>query len=281
MRGKKPVENDDTARVYYKQIKDFSLLSFEEELELSRRIQNGDNQALRRLIEANLRLVIKIARGYMKSEFSFMDLVQEGNIGLIRAAEKFDHEKKVRFSTYAKWWICQALGRYVLGRRRPIKLPYRQETIYRKIQDSYHTLSQTFNRHPCVSEISADIGVPVEDVSFIINITNTCASFDLDLRDDAHTVFMDIHEDYTYSPERDFMKKSSNQAVLRFLDCLKDREKRIIMYRYQLGGGERYTLKRISSKMGISPETVRQIERRALAKIRTRADELKNCVYAT
>jgi RNA polymerase primary sigma factor len=133
-------------------------------------------------------------------------------------------------------------------------------------------------RKPRTDEISTDLGLPEEDIAFIINATESPTSLDLDLQDDEHTVLMDLYEDYTYNPERALLRKSSRQLAIHFLDNLKDKEKRILMYRYQLGGGDRCTLKKIGDKMGLSPETVRQIELRALAKMRTHADELKNCL---
>jgi RNA polymerase primary sigma factor len=271
--------SEDTLQAYFDQLKAIPLLNFEEELELSRRIQEGDEAARHKMIEANLRLVIKIARSYITADVPFMDIIQEGNIGLMHAAEKYDHIKNVRFSTYANWWIRQAITRFLANKRRVIRLPHRKEETLRKIQKAYHTLSQTLMHQPTTEEVSAEIGVPVEDVEFILSMTNGLLSLDTESDNEDSVSVVDLHEDYTYSPERALLRKSFKADTMRFLDRLKDREKRILTYRYQLDGGERHTLKTIGDKMGISPETVRQIEIRALQKIRNDADELWDSLY--
>jgi RNA polymerase primary sigma factor len=267
-------------RSYFDRIKAIPLLRFEDELELSKRIQKGDLEARQKLIEANLRLVVKIARAFPAPDLSLLDIIQEGNLGLIRAAEKYDHVKQVRFSTYAGWWIRQYISRFLANRRRTIRLPHRKEEIFRKIQRAYHTLSQLHMRRPRTAEIAQEIGVSVADVEYILNMTNSLLSLEGESSGEESSGMMELHEDYTYSPERAFLRKSSRADTLRFLDRLKDREKRILTYRYQLNGGEQYTLKKIGDKMGISPETVRQIELRALRKIRPHAEELRSCLYA-
>ncbi|MDR1903095.1 MAG: RNA polymerase sigma factor RpoD/SigA [Treponema sp.] len=280
MNGKKnAVNGNDLLQTYFDEIKKIPLLSFEEELELSQRIQGGDIAARKKLVEANLRLVVKIARAYLSSDISFMDIIQEGNMGLMHAAEKYDHLKNVRFSTYANWWIRQYISRFLSNKRRTIRLPHRKEETLRKIQQAYHTLSQTLMRQPKPEEIATAIGVPVEDVEFILNMTNGPLSLEMDGEDEETVAVVDLHEDYTYSPERDLLRKSSQAATLHVLDRLKEREKRILVYRYQLNGGERQTLKNISEKMGLSPETIRQIEIKALQKMRKHVEELQSCMY--
>jgi RNA polymerase primary sigma factor len=279
MVNKSDFQNDDLLQSYFEQIKNIPLLNFEEELELSKRIQKGDEAAYQKLITSNLRLVIKIARPYMSSDISFMDLVQEGNIGLMRAAEKYDHLKNVRFSTYAGWWIRQFIRRFLSNKRRTIRLPHRKEETLIKIRQAYHTLYQILKRTPTTKELSDEIGVPVRDIEFVMQIGSGILSLDVTNEDENAACIGDLQEDYTFSPELDFMKKSSRADTLRFLDRLKDKEKRILVYRFQLDGEERYTLKKISDQMGISPETVRQIEQRALRKIRPHAEELRKCLY--
>jgi RNA polymerase primary sigma factor len=269
---------DDVSQAYFNQIKDIPLLSFEEELELSRRIQQGDEKARARLIESNLRLVVKIARAYCPPDVSLMDIIQEGSVGLMRAAEKYDHLKNIRFSTYATWWIRQAISRFLTNSRRPIRLPHQKEETLRKIQRAFHTLTQTKMRQPRLQEIADEIGTPVEEVEFILNITNGFVSLETDNEDGS---VMDLHEDYTYSPERALMRQSSRDAATRFLSRLKDRERRILTYRFQLNGdGCPCTLKKIGDKMGISPETVRQIEIGALKKIRKDTEGLRSYMEA-
>ena len=271
---------DDCLQSYFDQIKNIPLLTFEEELQLSQAIQAGDNNARCRLIEANLRLVIKIARGYLTPDVSLMDLIQEGNMGLMRAVDKYDHLKQVRFSTYAAWWIRQVITRFLSDKRRIIRLPHRKEEILRKIQRAYHTLSQLYMRQPRIEEIASEIGVSKENVEFILSLVHDIISFDIDRSDGDSLAALEFHEDYTYSPERALIRKSSREATLQVLNQLKDREKRILVYRYQLNGGKQHTLKSISDKMGLSTETVRQIELRALQKLRGHAEELRTFIEA-
>ena len=272
-------KTDETLQSYFNQIKAIPLLTFEEELELSQRINEGDTEAWKTLIQANLRLVVKIARSYANSDVSIMDVIQEGNIGLMHAAEKYDYKKNVRFSTYASWWIRQSISRYLTNRRRAIRLPNRKEETLRKIQKAYHVLSQSLQHQPKNEEIAAHLMIPVEDVDYILNITNSPLSLESDLGDDENAAMMDLNKDYRYNPEIDLMRKSFHADTMRVLEPLKEREKSILIYRYQLNGGEQHTLKKIGDKMGISPETVRQIEIKALAKLRENAGELCDSIY--
>jgi len=260
-------------QLYFDQIKAFPLLTFEEELELAELIQNGDKKAQQKLVESNLRLVIKIARAYLSSDLTLMDLIQEGNLGLIHAAERFDPARRVRFSTYAGWWIRQSITRFLANKHRLIRLPLRKEELLRKFQKSYNLLSQQFTREPSHEEIARETGISTEDINAILSITNGILS--LDIHDENSVGILDYHEDYTYNPEEAFMRQASKDATLTVLNSLKEDEKQILMYRYQLNGTREQTLKNIGSKLGISPETVRQIELRAIKKIR-RSPELSS-----
>ena len=266
-------DDSATLKLYCAQIKAFPLLSFEGEQELSQRIQHGDKQSRQKLIEANLRLVVKIAHSYLHSELSLLDLIQEGNIGLIQAAERFDPQKRSRFSTYAGWWIRQCILRYLANMHRIIRLPQRKEEILRKVQQCYHELAQKLNRMPRIADIAREIGVSEEDVDTVLAVTSNIVSLYPNDNDSAGV--LEFYEDYTYNPEQALMKKNSKAATMKILNCLKSREKKILMYRFQLLGAGRQTLKTISDEMRISPETVRQIETRALKKIRANP-KLKN-----
>ncbi|MDR2768363.1 MAG: RNA polymerase sigma factor RpoD/SigA [Treponema sp.] len=261
-------------QTYFNQIKAFPLVSPEEEQELAKRIRSGDKDAKRRLVEANLRLVVKIARAYLSPGVSLLDLIQEGNVGLMTAAGRFDPDRKVHFSTYAAWWIKQGILRYLSNRQRIIRLPHRKEALLRRIQQAFHSLSQRLCREPSNQEISGEIGVSERMIDLVLNIANGIVSLDTGNEDETSSL-VTYQEDYTYSPERVFLKKNSREAAMRILGKLKEREKNILIYRYQLQGGERYTLKRIGAKMGISPETVRQIELRALRQMRESSADLK------
>ncbi|HET6486947.1 MAG TPA: sigma-70 family RNA polymerase sigma factor, partial [Spirochaetia bacterium] len=150
---------DDNLKAYFNQIKKAKLLTFEEELALSRRIQSGDEEARKQLVESNLRLVVRIAKGFLTPEVSILDLIQEGNLGLMRAAAKYDYRKQVRFSTYASWWIKQSIVRSLSNKTRVIRLPHRQEEKLRKINKVYNSLSQVLMREPSLQEIAEEIGL--------------------------------------------------------------------------------------------------------------------------
>ncbi len=271
-------ERTDALQSYFHQIKSTPLLSFEEELELSRRIQGGDEAAKQRLIESNLRLVVKIAKGYLTPDVQFLDLIQEGNLGLIKAASKYDYRKKVRFSTYAAWWIKQSIVRALSNKRRPIRLPHRKEEALKKIQKTFYLLNQKLVRKPSIEEVADELNMNPEDVSAILNASAAVSSLDSELTTQSGRL-IDLCEDDSFDPDRDLMQKSMREETMRFLEQLLDKERQILMYRFAFYGGKKYTLKSVGEKLGISPETVRQIEMRAIKKLRRHADELRDYVY--
>ncbi|HOV63411.1 MAG TPA: RNA polymerase sigma factor RpoD/SigA [Spirochaetia bacterium] len=269
---------DNPLKSYFEQIKKTPLLTFEEELELSRRIMKGDEVARQRLIEANLRLVVKIAKSYASPDVSFLDIIQEGNIGLIKAVSRYDYHKNVRFSTYAAWWIRQSIVRALSNKRRAIRLPHRKEESLKKIQGAYYSLSQKLLRKPSFLEVAKELKMQEEEVISILTMTGPVASLDSELHEDSGNLF-DVCEDNTYEPDKEIMEKSLREETMRFLEHLLDKEKQILLYRFSFYGGKKYTLKNISEELGISPETVRQIEMRAIKKLREHAEELKEYVY--
>ncbi|MCX7656689.1 MAG: RNA polymerase sigma factor RpoD/SigA [Treponemataceae bacterium] len=277
-RGKKE-NSDDVLRTYFEEIRATPLLSFEEELELSRRIMQGDEKARQKLIKANLRLVVKIARRFTSAEVPLMDLIQEGNLGLIRAAQKYDFKKNVRFSTYASWWIKQAITRALVNKRRSIRLPHRKEEALKKIQRAYNTLSQELMREPSAEELAREVQMEPEEVDQILSLSNTMVSLDAETGKDETTSLLELYEDRTYCPDVEFLRNSVREDTLRFLEKLMERERKILMYRFEFFGGEKHTLKQIGDEMGLSPETVRQIELRALKKFRENAAELKEYMH--
>jgi RNA polymerase primary sigma factor len=272
-------KTSDDIKPYFTQIKKTPLLTFEEELELSRRIKKGDEAAKTRLIEANLRLVVKIARSYLRPDVSFSDLIQEGNLGLIIAAGKYDYAKKVRFSTYAAWWIRQAVLRYLSNKKRSIRLPYRKESTISRIKQTFYTLNQQYERRPSLSEVADSMSLKEKQVVELLSLGNEVVSLDTELKDDSSNL-LDFYEDYTYHPSRDVMAESLRKDTLRFLNHLPEKEKKILMYRYSFINGRRYTLKAIGQKMGLSPETVRQIEIRAIEKLREHSGEMQEYMYS-
>jgi len=272
---KKNTRYDDNYYTYINSIKKIPLLTFEEELELSRKIQNGDATARKRLIEANLRLVVKIACASFARDISLLDLIQEGNIGLMHAAEKYDHLKRIKFSTYAARWIRQAISRYLSGKLRAIHLPQKKEEMLRKIQKAHYSLSQLYMRQPKTEEIAEEIGVPQADVEFILNLSRDTISMESAEDSNESAAVLESFDNLTYSPEQALIKKGSREAALKALNLLKEREKNILFYRYQFNGGRRYTLQNIGDKMGLSAEAIRQIEFKAIQKLRSHADYLQ------
>ena len=271
-------EGDMTLHAYLEEISRFKLLEFEEELEYSRKIEKGDKDALNALINANLRLVVKIAKAYVSAEMGLMDLIQEGNLGLIKAAEKYDYRKEVRFSTYASWWIKQSITRAITNKKRAIRLPHRKEEALKRLQRISEEFSQEYFRHPTMEELAAYTGMKENDVSAVLDLGNATVSLDTEINLNSGTL-LDVLEDNSYSPDSELMRKSMRDDTRRFLDILRDREKTILMYRFAFDGGKKYTLKMIGEKMGISPETVRQIEMRALKKLRTEAEPIREYLY--
>ncbi|MBN2508752.1 MAG: sigma-70 family RNA polymerase sigma factor [Spirochaetales bacterium] len=278
MKQKKPNTSEDALKAYFQQIKSTPLLTFDEELELSRKIMKGDEHARQRLIEANLRLVVKIAKAYVSPEVSFLDIVQEGNLGLIKAAGKYDYHKNVRFSTYAAWWIKQSIVRALSNKKRAIRLPHRKEEALKKIQKAYYTLTQSLQRKPSIGEVAKDIHMKEDEVASILSAAGSIASLDSEENFESGTL-MDIYQDESFTPENELLSMSLKEETMKFLEHLMDKEKQILLYRFSFYGGEKYTLKRIGEKLGISPETVRQIEIRAIKKLRQHREEVREYVY--
>jgi RNA polymerase primary sigma factor len=268
---------EDLLQDYFNQIKKTPLLSFEEELSLSRLIQAGDERARQRMIEANLRLVVKIARDFLTPDTQLLDLIQEGNMGLITAASKYDYARNVRFSTYASWWIKQAITRSLVNKRRTIRLPHRKEETLKRIQKSFSYLSQTLFREPSTEELARDLDMRPSEVERILSLAGNIVSLDTEITDESGTL-LDLFEDLTYSPDRLLMRNCIHEETIGFLETLLEKEKQILMYRFEFYGGKKFTLKKIGEELGMSPETVRQIEIRALKKLRESAVDLRDYI---
>jgi RNA polymerase primary sigma factor len=272
----------ELAAYYLAEVKKTPLLSAEQEIELARAIKKGSTVARDKLVRANLRLVIKIAHEYHSSDISLMDLIQEGNIGLVHAAEKFDDNKGARFSTYSVWWIRQSICRFINSKKRSIRLPNRKEETLRKINYTYHELVQKLTRTPTYREIANELNLDASEVRFLIERSSDTVSLDGTQSDDNSFFVAQIVEDYTYSPEENYLKKATTHEVMGFLtNHLPGKEKDILLYRYQLNGSaEPHSLKKIGERFGISPETVRQMELRALRTIKGSSREFADCLYA-
>jgi RNA polymerase primary sigma factor len=276
------MQNDDAYQTYIKQVKKIPLLTAEKERELSIRVAKGDKAAAQQLVEANLRLVIKIGQNYCSNVIPFMDIIQEGNVGLMHAVEKFDLSKNVRFSTYAVLWIKQAIARFVVSKRRTIRLPLKKEELLRKIYIAEHILHQRFGRAPKIEEIADEIDCSVADIDLVMNIASNPLSLDIEFSDNSNASFADVCGDsHQLNPESEFLERYSRNETRHFLKThLNFRERAVILHRFHLVDSDVYTFQKLGDRLGISAEAVRQIEKRALNKIRDKRDELLKCVYA-
>ena len=264
--------SEDTLKIYYERVKQIALLTAEEERELSMLIQSGDEAARSRLIEANLRLVIKIARAFANFDVPLIDLIQEGNMGLIKAAERFDYRRNVRFSTYASWWIKQAVTRSLVNSRRAIRLPHRKEELIKRIHKTYGYLSQSLSREPTWNEIASELGIDEKLVHEAMEMSGSIMPLEGDNDDDEAGSVLDIYADETYSPDAELQRTCVREKTISLLEALLEKERQVLIYRFEFYGNKKQTLKGIGQTMGISAETVRQIEKRAIRKLREQRD---------
>jgi RNA polymerase primary sigma factor len=270
---------DECLASYFSSIKSITLLTREEEEILSRKIAHGDLAAKKRLTEANLRLVVRIARSMWNPSLSLIDLIQEGNIGLMKAVEKFDGTRKVKFSTYAAWWIRQSISRALINTERAIRLPHRKEELIRKVQAEKSIMSQTLKRPPSAKEISIKLGVPEKKLNEVLVFSERVSSFESQVDQDTVSV-LDFFEDYTYSPEKLFNQHVVKEQTAYLLSLLQDRERDVINKRFGIDGGGKHSLKQMGGRMKLSPETVRHIEKRALKKLQAEATKGYLCLIA-
>ena len=271
----------DSISEYLKEIRKYPLLNFEEEIELSKKIQSGDLDARKKLIESNLRLVVTVARKYSAPDLPLLDIIQEGNLGLITAAQKYEFSYNVRFSTYACWWIQQSITRAIANKRRLIRLPFRKEELAGRIRRVSAELFQRLSRCPSKEEIAEELGVGVHDVIDIMLSSGTVTSLDVQLDDEDSVSLKDILPDSTYNPEDIFMKQYTRDCMLEILSGLKESERDIMLKRYNLqNDGRSYTLKNIGLQYGVSAETIRQVELRALRKLKSKSIEPREIAYS-
>ena len=259
-------DQDDSINFYFEEISQAKLLTFERELELSRRIETGDLKAKDELIRANLRLVVKIAKGYLRYGLGFLDLIQEGNMGLMTAAGKYDYRKNVRFSTYASWWIKQSIVRAITNKNRFIRLPHRKEEAIRKVLGYLGNLSSRGDLFSA-DDIANELHLDKAEMLNLLELASPVSSLDREINDESSTV-MDFLEDDSFQPDRLMLEESLRDNIQKLLAKLLEKEREVLGLRFAMAGGERITLKNIGQKMGLSAETVRQIELRALQKLR-------------
>ena len=257
----------DTLQLFLNEIGRHRLLTPDEEIELAKRIERGDLDAKDRMINANLRLVVSIAKKYQGSELTLLDLIQEGILGLIRAVEKFDWRRGYRFSTYATWWIRQAVERGMDAKARTIKLPINLVRNQRKIVRAENALAAKLDRPPTDAEVAAEAQLPLAELHALRDAARTVTSLDRPLGEGEDAAFGDLLPASGPGPEDLVHVSLSEQTLRRALEELPDRERTVVEMRYGIAGGEPTPLREIGRQLGITPERVRQIESRALGRL--------------
>lgn len=260
---------EDPVRMYLKEIGKVPLLSAEEEVELAKRMSEGDEEAKKRLAEANLRLVVSIAKRYVGRGMLFLDLIQEGNLGLIKAVEKFDYQKGFKFSTYATWWIRQAITRAIADQARTIRIPVHMvETINKLIRVSRQLL-QELGREPMPEEIAAELDMPVERVREILKISQEPVSLETPIGEEEDSHLGDfIQDDNVSVPAEAAAATLLKEQLNEVLDTLTEREQKVLRLRFGMNDGRARTLEEVGKEFDVTRERIRQIEAKALRKLR-------------
>ncbi|MFZ5800225.1 MAG: sigma-70 family RNA polymerase sigma factor [Candidatus Omnitrophota bacterium] len=259
----------ESIKAYLKDIRKIPLLTPEEELALAKRIRRGDKEARKKMIRSNLRLVINMAKKYVNLGVSFMDLIEEGNIGLMRAVDKFKPQKGFRFSTYAAWWIRQSILRCIIDQGKMIRIPvYLNESILR-LKKATEKLSHKLNREPEPAELAKKLRLPVEKVKELSQWTTKMSSLEAPIGEDKEGQVKDIVKDETMvAPDAELENFFNRERTLDLISNMSKRERTILDLRFGLSDGKTHTLAEISSRMKISRERVRQIEEATIKKIR-------------
>ena len=270
---------DDSVRLYLREIGKIPLLKPEEEQVLARKAAKGNKKAKDKMVEANMRLVVSIAKRYSGRGLDFLDLIQEGNTGLLRAVDKFDPEKGFKFSTYATWWIRQAITRAIADQARTIRIPVHMVETINKVLRASRKLTQELNREPTVEEVAKEIDMDPEKVDYVMKIKQDIASLDASVGrdgDDEDSVLGDFVEDEErVSPEDAAANQILKEQLASILTTLSEREQKIIKLRFGIGGGRPHTLEEVGTEFSVTRERIRQIEAKALSKLRKHKDTKK------
>jgi RNA polymerase primary sigma factor len=272
--------SDDSVRLYLREIGKIPLLNAEEELALAQKVVAGDKKAKDKMAEANMRLVVSIAKRYSGRGLDFLDLIQEGNTGLLRAVEKFDPDKGFKFSTYATWWIRQAITRAIADQARTIRIPVHMVETINKLLRTQRRMTQELNREPTIEELAKELEMEPEKVEYVIKIKQDITSLDAGVgRDgdgDDESVLGDFIEDEDgATPEESATSQLLKEQVQSVLSTLSDREQKIIKMRFGLENGKSHTLEEVGQEFAVTRERIRQIEAKALAKLRKHKDAKK------
>lgn len=273
------VSIDDPVRMYLKEIGKVPLLTPEEEIELAKRIEQGDEEAKRKLAEANLRLVVSIAKRYVGRGMLFLDLIQEGNLGLIKAVEKFDYQKGFKFSTYATWWIRQAITRAIADQARTIRIPVHMVETINKLVRVSRQLLQEYGREPQPEEIAKEMGISVEKVHEILKIAQEPVSLETPIGEEEDSHLGDfIPDEDAPAPAEAAAYTLLKEQLTEVLDTLTPREEKVLRLRFGLDDGRARTLEEVGKVFNVTRERIRQIEAKALRKLRhpSRSKKLKD-----
>lgn len=275
--------SDDSVRLHLREIGKIPLLSAEEELALAQRVVAGDKRAKDKMAEANMRLVVSIAKRYSGRGLDFLDLIQEGHTGLLRAVEKFDPDKGFKFSTYATWWIRQAITRAIADQARTIRIPVHMVETINKLLRTQRRMTQELNREPSIEELAKELEMEPEKVEYVIKIKQDISSLDAGVgRDgeDEDSVLGDFIEDEdSATPEESAANQLLKEQVQSVLSTLSEREQKIIKMRFGLENGKSHTLEEVGQEFAVTRERIRQIEAKALAKLRKHKDAKKLYEY--
>lgn len=275
----KGVAVDDPVRMYLKEIGKIPLLTSEEEIELAKRMQEGDEEAKKKLAEANLRLVVSIAKRYVGRGMLFLDLIQEGNLGLMKAVEKFDYRKGFKFSTYATWWIRQAITRAIADQARTIRIPVHMVETINKLVRVQRQLVQELGRDPSPEEIAKEMGMEVEKVREIMKIAQEPVSLETPIGEEEDSHLGDfIPDDDVLAPAEAATYTMLREQLIDVLDTLTPREQKVLRLRFGLDDGRARTLEEVGKEFDVTRERIRQIEAKALRKLRhpSRSKKLKD-----
>lgn len=269
-KGRSSAPELDATQIYLREIGFSSLLTAEEEVRFGRLCQKGDMEARNHMIECNLRLVVKISRRYINRGLPFLDLIDEGNLGLIRAVEKFDPERGFRFSTYATWWIRQTIERALMNQTRTVRLPVHVLKEINIYQRAARQLTQSLEHEPTADEIAEKLDVPVADVKKMLGMKEKITSFDTPIDHDVDRTLLDALPDEKAADPADILQSEQvNKYLDAWLDDLSDKHREVILRRFGLRGYDIATLEQVGNDVGVTRERVRQIQVEALKKLRT------------